>query len=99
MQSTSNKGLKMLHVESETAAFAARWLTRLLSPSVPHWKKFVMRNIRSCNYSKSGLVRNWLVRNPALAFWGRRGIYIEKITFMRLHTAHIKKLASAARPI
>ena len=50
-------------------------------------------------YSKSGLVRNWLVRNPALAFWGRRGIYIEKITFMRLYTAHIKKLASAARPI
>ena len=46
VQSTSNKGLKMLHVESETAAFAARWLTRLLSPSVPHWKKFVMHNIR-----------------------------------------------------
>ena len=51
------------------------------------------------DYSKSGLVRNWLVRNLALAFWGRRDIYIEKITFIRLYTAHIKKLASAAGPI
>ena len=28
--------------------------------------------------SKLGVVRNWLVRNPALEFGGRRDIYIEK---------------------
>ena len=50
-------------------------------------------------YSKCRLRRNWLVRNLALAFQGRRDIYIEKITFIRLYTAHIKKLASAAGPI
>ena len=36
IQSNSNRGIKMLHVGLETAAFAARWVSRLLSPSKPH---------------------------------------------------------------
>jgi hypothetical protein len=47
MQSNSNRGIKMLHVGFETAAFAARWISRLLSPSKPHWKSLVMSNIRN----------------------------------------------------
>ena len=44
-QEVGKGGLKSLHLESEINAFAAKWVSRYLSPSNPTWKDFITAKI------------------------------------------------------